>query len=355
MSSEIQRGKCFFTIVVFVIGSILTFAENSAIASWKSDENAYVRERLVVTEKSICRYLDLDGDGFDEVLFPLQRQVDPCDPRYTTYGISRKNAEGIWVTVMKEGEKGESTENLATIIVRNSESFVAFDGKDSRGVVERVFSLRDVRYGLGGFYSLTPKGLIRRSRESILRSLSVGEFAFLKGLKIIQETSDEESYVPSKASALRLTSYGSLNVYRYAEILTLSVIADTQGGRNMASPMDFFSFPVKFRGDIVGVVFPRGNETRVGVLFKEDLLYNPIFLHVNIRGKRNYKLRPEYVSVLDRILYSDKKYEKIFTEYFPDDGQMREGKSFPVIWFDISPVSWEIRIVSSPFCELQQL
>lgn len=334
-----ESFKYLSAIAIFVAGSVLAFAENSAIVSWKSAENAPARERLGVTEKSICRYLDLDGDGFDEVLFPLPQQPDPVDPRFTDYGIARRNSEGMWVPVTMLGERGECTENPATMFVRNTESFVALDKKDFRGAAERVFSLRDVRYGLGGFYSLTPNGLISRSRESILRSLSVGEFAFLKGLKIIRETSDEERNNSWKALALRLTSYGALNVHRYAEILTLNVIADTHGGRDAAVPVDFFSFPANFRGKIAGVVLPRGNETRVGILFKEDLQYDPVFLRVKIRGKSRYKLLPECVPALERILFSDKKYETIFTEYFPDRARELEGKSLPVIWVDISPVS----------------
>ncbi|MBQ9758556.1 MAG: hypothetical protein IJW12_02135 [Opitutales bacterium] len=50
-------------------------------------------------------------------------------------------------------------------------------------------------------------------------------------------------------------------------------------------------------------------------------------------------------------MFSDKKYETIFTEYFPDRARELEGKSLPVIWVDISPESWTIRIVSPPFCE----
>lgn len=346
-----ESFKYLSAIAIFVAGSVLAFAENSAIVSWKNAENAPARERLGVTEKSICRYLDLDGDGFDEVLFPLPQQPDPVDPRFTDYGIARRTPEGTWVPVMMLGERGERTENPATMYVRNTESFVAFDGKDFWGETERVFSLRDVRYGLGGFYFLTPKGLISRSRESVLRHLSVGEFAFLRGLKIIREPPDEERNNSWKALALRLTSYGSLNVYRYAKTLTFNVIEDTHGGRGMAVPEDFFSFPANFRDNIVGVVLPRGNETRVGILFKEDLQYAPVFLHVKIRGKRSYKLLPECVPALERILFSDKKYETIFTEYFPDRARELEGKSLPVIWVDISPESWAIRIVSPPFCE----
>ena len=326
-------------------------AESNAAISWRSEENKSLRERLDVTEKTDCRYLDFDGDGFDEVLFPLAEQAEPFDSRYPVYGVARRNAAGEWVPLKKKGTKKESDENLVTMRIGYANSFVAFDDSDWSGGVRRVFAEMDSRYGISGFSALTQEGFVGYSREQILRSFGIGEFDFLKRLKIIRERSDFPQRNYGKERALRLTNYGNLHAYSYADTSFLAWMYDTQGGRFQAVPLVFFTFPMKMKDIVAGVVLPREDETRVGILFKEELLSNPDLFRCEISGKDRYKLLADTASILDWLQFLDKKHEKIFTEFFPDNGALKDGEKYPVIWAEISPETGAHRIVSYPFCE----
>lgn len=282
--------------------------------------------------KQGCRYLDLDGDGVNEALVPL-REMDPgIDPPslYRFYGIARKNANGAWEFVKKDGAADDSPENLETLIFSCLDPLIAFDSTDGK----RVFSVWNVVRGIFGFYSLTEKGVTKHPREQVLVHLRVGEIRFLKGLKVIPEqTFEPESH---KIVALRLGEDGYISVRKGENFISIDWTSDTCGAKYNAFPMPLFSIRSQFRSRIAGVILHGKDEQRLGILFDENAAGTPDGYLYGSPADGNQLAEKRFKS-LERYAFSKETDEKILTEFFEDDGRVCEGKPLPVIWFKRNP------------------
>lgn len=275
-----------------------------------------------------CRYLDLDGDGVDEALVPL-RQIDPPS-LYRQYGIARKNESGAWDWVKTYKEKDDSSENIATIIFSCREPVVAFDSVFEK---KRGFSVWNPVSGIHGFYCLTETGLEKCSRERLLTYLRVGEFRLLKGLRVIPEQSDCTN-IKEKVVALRLAEDGcvSASIHR-GSVISIYWTPDTCGAKYNAFPQPLLTIPIEFQDKIAGVIFHGKGELRLGILFDEDA-GGASDCHLYGSPAYGNLLDAKRFSTLERYAFSEKTDEKVLTEFFSDDGRVREGKVFSVIWFE---------------------
>lgn len=281
-----------------------------------------------------CRYFDLDGNGVDEVLVPLSQITFPQDDQQ--YAIARKDENGAWIWVKRSIENDDYQPNIAIVRLQNEDVFVAIDSTDQK---KRAFSVWNPVSGLYGFYSLTENGLKSYSREQLLKYLRIGEFRLLKELQVLPEQSNHA--IINKLVALRLTEGGYVSAcISESSVISIYWTPDTCGAKHNAFPQALISIPVAFRDRIAGVIFHGKGEQRLGILFNENAGGIPNCCLYGTPGEN--LLEVNRFAKLEKHTFLEKTDKKILTEFFVDDGRVREGKAFPVIWFEQDQYGFQV-------------